>query len=359
MIGDTRITVVRIGRPDIPEADWAGLWFPERPHDLAYLRAIADAGIGCVFRYFLARRDGRVIGAAHGFLMRYPVAGPLSIPVFAGGTPVNVGSPFYFSSPGVVDDVLPLLLDAMAAEAAALRAKLLVVRDLWETQVWRTCGRELFSGGYRRTPMYLDALLPVRWPDYAGYLEWLPADRRKTVRRDTRRFERAGFRVETVTTQPADPTVAAMHRLWRKLFEKYRDRDQVWLPEDYFRRVSALPQSTVLLALHGAEVVGFDLLVRRGAVLESLYSGVDRERIGNTPVHRHLGGRIVRLAIEHGLEAVDFGISNEEAKVKLGCELRLGWAYVRPLSRVARKLRLDRLVFPDEEPDIREEAEPR
>ncbi|WP_188317066.1 GNAT family N-acetyltransferase [Solihabitans fulvus] len=332
----------------VSDEDWSGLRFPEQPGGVDYLRAIAETVKDSEFHYFLAWRDGRLIGAAYGFLFRYPVIGPLRVPLFVGGSPVNVGSPFYFVSPEAAVDALPGLLEAMAATASRLRAALLVVRDLWEPDEHAVGGPELLRRGFRRVPMYVDALLPLTWTDFDGYLASLPSARRKDMRRDARRFTRDGYRVEVASTPLGRTTVATMHALWRALYEKYRDRDQVWLTEDYFDRVSALPQSTVLLALRDDELIGFDLLLRRGEVLESVYSGVDQGRVGGTPVHRHLGHEIIRLAIERGLGAVDFGISNEDAKARMGCELRVARAYVRPLSRLARLLRLGRLVFPDQ-----------
>lgn len=138
-----------------------------------------------------------------------------------------------------------------------------------------------------------------------------------------------------------------IHRLWCKLYEKYQDKDQIYLPAEFFGRVAALSNAMVLMAFQGGRLIGFDLLLLRGNTMESTYSGIDAEHVGSTPVHRHMGHEIIRLAIARGARSVDFGVSNEEAKARMGCELRIAHAYVLPLSPLFRWLRLDRLVMPE------------
>ncbi|MFE0021182.1 GNAT family N-acetyltransferase [Amycolatopsis sp. NPDC059021] len=337
-------------RLDVDESAWAGLRYPEPPHTTAYLSAIAAADLDCAFRFFTMRRNGILVAAAYGCLVDYPVLGPLHVPVFVGGSPVNLGPPFYFASADIAVEALEVLASAVLDEAAAMRAKVVLLRDFWEPGPDEVCGDPLRALGFRRTTVFADAVLTVDWPDFDGYLASLPAKTRKGLRRDARQVVAAGYRVEIHRDPlPADK-LATMQRLWNNLYEKYRDPDQIFLTTDYFRRVTALPETVVLLAHHGETLVGFDLLLARHGTLESTYSGLDHDQVGKVSLHRHMGQQIIRFAISGGFRTVDFGISNEAAKARVGCRFRVSRGYLRPLSRLWRGLRVDRLMFP--EPDL-------
>src|SRR5437763_4828378 len=110
-------------RVDVDPDAWADLRFPEPPHTTAYFSAIDSAGLDCSFRYFTLYHGQCLLAAAYGVLVDYPIVGPFSLPVFVGGSPVNLGSPFYFTSAEVVGEALPVLMKAMLAEVAGTRAK--------------------------------------------------------------------------------------------------------------------------------------------------------------------------------------------------------------------------------------------
>ncbi len=334
-------------RLDAADDELAALQYPEPPHTTAYLTAIATAGLDCSFRFFTLRRDGRLLAMAYGFVVGYPVIGPLRLPVFVGGSPVNLGPPFHFASADHVGDTLDALAGAMARDAAARGAKFLLLRDFWEPGPDTACGGPLHRLGFRRVPMFADAVLTAAWPDFDGYLASLPGKSRKSVRRDARQVEAAGYHVEVHQGTLPPGALATMHSLWVNLYEKYRDPDQIFLTAEYFRRVTALPETVVILAGHGGKLVGFDLLLAREGLLESTYSGLDPTRVGSVPLHRHMGHHIIRFALAHGYHTVDFGISNETAKAKLGCRFRMSQGYLRPLSRFWGAVRIDRHLFPE------------
>lgn len=334
-------------RLDVADDELAALRYPEPPHTTAYLSAIATAGLDCSFRFFTLRLDGRLLAMAYGFVIRYPLIGPLHLPVFVGGSPVNLGPPFHFASADLVEDTLDVLTGAMRDDAAALGAKFLLLRDLWEPGPDTACGGLLRRLGFRRTPMFADAVLAMEWPDFDGYLASLSGKTRKSVRRDARQVAAAGYHVEAHQGALPAGAVATLHSLWVNLYEKYRDPDQIFLTADYFRRITELPETVVILASHGRKLVGFDLLLAREGLLESTYSGLDHTHVGNVSLHRHMGHHIIRFALSHGYHTVDFGISNETAKAKLGCRFRMSLGYLRPLSRFWSAVRIDRHMFPE------------
>ncbi|WP_086786649.1 GNAT family N-acetyltransferase [Crossiella equi] len=342
------VTVRTSKKIDVDPAEWAALTYPEHPRSAAYLDLLTRMDIDGELRFFTAERDGKLIAAAYGSSLRFPLWKSISIPLFLAGSPANLGCGFLWADKSEVDNTLPQLTEAMAAEAKSLGAKVLLMRDFWAPGPDAAFAPRFRALGYRRVAQFPDAVLDVPWSDVDGWLASLPSAARKTAKRDARRVETAGFRFEVHRGRPSPELAKAMERLWLNLFHKYRDPDQLLLPAEYFQEVPALPEGVLLLTWHGEDLVCFDMLEERGTLLESTYSGADHERIGSTPVHRFMGHRIIEHAITHGFTQIDFGLSNEEAKVKMGCTLRTAWGYSLPLTRTARLLRLDRVVFPDQ-----------
>lgn len=335
---------------DVDPAEWAKLTLPEPPRSAAYLDLLTGMEIDGDLRFFTAERDGHPVAAAFGAFLRHPVWRNIKIPLFLAGSPANLGCGFLFRDETVVDEALPLLAEAMTAEAKALGAKVLLMRDFWSPGPEAEFAPRFAGLGFRRVAQFPDAVLDVPWTDVDGWLADLPTKARKTAKRDARRVEAAGFRFETHRGRPSPKLAADMERLWLNLYHKYQDPDQILLPGEYFREVPALEESVLLLTWHGEQLACFDMLSERGHLLESTYSGADYELIGSTPVHRFMGHQIIRHAIEGGFTLIDFGLSNEAAKIKMGCHLRVAWAYSKPLSPFAKLIRLDKLVFPDQDP---------
>ncbi|GAA2809669.1 hypothetical protein GCM10010452_42650 [Crossiella cryophila] len=342
---------------DVDPAEWAKLTLPEPPRSAPYLDLLSRMEIDGDLRFFTAERDGQLIAAAFGAFMRYPVWKNIKIPLFLAGSPANLGCGFLFRDESVVAETLPLLSAAMTTEAKALGAKVLLMRDFWDPGPEAAFAPRFAELGFRRVAQFPDAVLDVPWTEVDGWLASLPAKARKTAKRDARRVEAAGFRFEVHRGRPGPKLAGDMERLWLNLFHKYNDPDQILLPGEYFREVPALAESVLLLTWQGDDLVCFDMLQERGHLLESTYSGADYERIGSTPVHRFMGHQIIRHAIEGGFTLIDFGLSNEAAKLKMGCHLRVAWGYSKPLSPFAKLSRLDKLVFPDQDPiaDLKKE----
>lgn len=335
---------------DVDPAEWAKLTLPDPPRSAAYLDLLTRMDIDGDLRFFTIERDGVLIAAAFGAFMRYPVWKNIKVPLFLAGSPANLGCGFLFRAEEYVDQTLPLLAEAMTAEARAMGAKVLLMRDFWHPGPEAAYAPKFAELGFRRVAQFPDAVLDVPWSDVDGWLASLPAKARKTAKRDARRVESAGFRFEVRRGRPSPKLAEDMERLWLNLYHKYQDPDQILLPGEYFREVPALAESVLLLTYHGDDLVCFDMLVERGHLVESTYSGADYERIGSTPVHRFMGHQIIRHAIENGFSMIDFGLSNEAAKLKMGCSLRVAWGYSKPLSPMAKLVRLDKLVFPDQDP---------
>jgi hypothetical protein len=86
--------------------------------------------------------------------MRMPLMRYLALPLFVTGSPVNLGVPFHFRCPEVAGTALPALVSAIVAEANAMGAKFLVVRDLWSPEPDQTYGPVLNAGSQRRLSLH-------------------------------------------------------------------------------------------------------------------------------------------------------------------------------------------------------------
>lgn len=326
-------------------ARWDSLHTTKNALSSRYLHAIERAKLNCSFRYFLAEQNNQIVGATLGYFTHFPLFGPFHVLTFIGGSPVDLGFPFYFQQHAPKKEIFSLLVQAMIDESRKSHARYIALRDFWTPESIDAYGQVLKQYSFRQVPLFDDAFLPIVWHSFEEYLSALRAEYRKTIRRESRRVAAAGYRLEIIHGSVGEPLFIDMERLWRYLYDKYRDRDQLILPRGYFREVTALPESTALLLFREQRLVAFDLLLEKGELLDSTYCGIDYSLTGKDPVHRYLGYEIVRYAIEHQFKVVDFGISNEQNKLRVGCSLRSIDGYVRSLSPFLMKIGIDRLIL--------------
>ncbi len=348
------VTIQVIDQPDqLVSSDWDSLCQPDDYFTANYLRILANAGLDCSFRYFVAQQAGQIVGITFGYLTHFPLIGPLRPLVFISGSPVNLGFPFAFHEESPKEAVFLQLVQAMIADARKQHVACLIIRDLYAGPL------EVYTSALKYRGFYPLALFQrgwfdVRWHTFEAYLADLQAHYRYEVRRDTRRIQKHGYRfvlTSGVATQATtQPYLADMARLFRYLYVKYQNPSQTFLPESYFRAFTALPECVAFLLFRGEQLAAFYLAYERGSLLEASDSGVDAALVGNLPAHRYLSYETISYAMTHGLKAVDFGGSNEDKKLRLGCRLQNVGAAIYPLSGIyAAMLRLhfDRWLLDD------------
>ncbi|MDQ9126148.1 GNAT family N-acetyltransferase [Serratia fonticola] len=165
------------------------------------------------------------------------------------------------------------------------------------------------------------------WPSFDQYLA--SRSKSKSMRRDLRAIEKAGYTLETRQgVRLGDGEAQHLLQLWLQLYNKHRSPDQILVTEAFFHQMSRLEHAVWLLLRKDGIIHAFDLCFALGDTLESTYCCVDFSTTGRLAVHRVMGYEIIRYAIQQGFKTINFGISNEQSKVEAGCELRTHYAWI-------------------------------
>jgi phytoene dehydrogenase-like protein len=321
-------------------SEWDALLVPTDYFRHGYLSALEASGLDCQFHYAVLRAGRAIIGLGFGYLVRFDL-GRWRPKVWLAGSPVNLGYPFAFAAGFDTPEVQYRLQAALFERARLVGALYFLLRDLPASDPGKPSAvaapLRLLS-----IPLHCTAILPLPVSNFEAYLAGLKGSRRKSVRRDIRAVEEAGLHLSI--ERPSQGLVLRLLELWLPLYRKYHDPDQIRLTEGYFHAMTMRPEAVFLLLWQGETLVAFDLCLWLGSRLSSIFSGIDSARTGDLPVHRYMGYAIVRHAIATGCTAVDFGISNEEEKARMGCRLEMLYGYGRPVSAVLHGLGIGRLA---------------
>lgn len=318
-------------------AQWDALLAPTDFFTHGYLAALEASGLDCQFHYAVLRAGSSLVGLGFGCLMRFEL-GRWRPRVWLGGSPVNLGTPFAFAPGHDTPAAHHRLQEALFAWARQVRALYFLLRDFRASDDTPSAPSLRLSP----VPLHHTAILPLPFDGFEAYLAHLKGSRRKAVKRDLRVVEAAGFRLSL--ERPAPELAPRLLALWLNLYRKYQDPDQIRLTEGYFRAMAAHPEAVFLLLWRGGALVAFDLCLRSGDLLSSIFSGLDPAATREHPVHRYMGHAIVRYALDTGCRRIDFGISNESAKERMGCRLELLSGRGRMVPAWLHGLRGDRLV---------------
>lgn len=318
-------------------AEWDALL---RPHDYfrhAYLAALEASGLDCQFRYVALRNQAGIVALGFGYVTRFKL--PYWQPrVFLAGTPVNLGYPFACAPGWDNPATWHRLQEALYRSARELGAYYYLLRDLSAQEAQDAAP----SLGLLPMPLHATALLTLPYEDIEDYLSSLSKSRRQTVRRDKRAVTEAGY---ILTAQAPAPELAPrLLALWMPLYLKYQDPDQICLTEGYFRQMAQHPHAEFLLLWKDGQLVAFDICLKSGPLLSSLFSGIAEDLPRDTPIHRYMGYAIIERALALGCTDIDFGISNEAAKQRMGCELQMLHGAGRAVPILLHRLGVAHLV---------------
>jgi hypothetical protein len=151
-----------------------------------------------------------------------------------------------------VDDVPALVRDA---RRIAARAGLDVVCATCLDPDHRRV-RDLTRAGFVALPSFPDTVVTLRGESFDDHLAQLPAADRSGIRRNIRRFERAGLRLERLSRGDADAD--ALFSSYRPMFERAAVK---WLPHtpSYFAGIAQLDERVRLTVARAGdgEVAGF------------------------------------------------------------------------------------------------------
>jgi len=283
-----------------------------------YLCALEASNLDCKYLYALAFLDGELVGAAFATTWRITMMQRLSLCVTTMGTPVNTGLALLVKPHANETTLRHELIVALEQASAKQRVRLFVGRDFPAQDYVETLSL---------TRLYDCAYLNLRWGNFDQYLDQHP--KRKSIRRDIRSLEKAGYRLEIREGRVlSDEEAQRLHELWLQLYRKHQSPDQIMVNRNFFLQLSRLGHTVWLLLRRENRIDAFDLCFVLDGQLESTYCGVDIQTTGRLPVHRVMGYHIIRHAIAKGLKSINFGISNEQSKVEMGCHLKPYYAWL-------------------------------
>lgn len=299
----------------IDRATWDLLCGPSQFCQHSYMSALEASGLDCQYLYVLAMSKGELIGAAIATIWRLSLPGRLSLRLTTMGTPVNTGLAL-IQAPG--RDLRYELVAALERASVKRGVRIFIGRDFPDA---------VYLQQVRLNKIYNCAHLSLPWADFEQYLAQLP--KRKSVRRDIRVLEKAGYILEVREGKPLSADEAQrLYHLWLQLYWKHHSPDQIMVTKAFFLQMSQLDHAVWLLLRKDERIDAFDLCFVLGEQLESTYCGVDLAATSRLSVHRAMGYQIVRHAISRGLRSINFGISNEQGKVAMGCRLKPCYAWV-------------------------------
>jgi predicted N-acyltransferase len=224
--------------------------------------------------------------------------------------------------------VCDALLSALEESALALDARvfgLLYVPEPAPDQL----AAALVDHGFTRTVLAADSHLDLPAGGIDPYLDALPARRRRRVRADLRRFERAGCRVTVAGVEALGEGLARLQVAAQAKHGHELAVDRVM--RDYKRiRDHLADQVLVFEAWRGSERLAFALFYRWAGALHARATGFDYERLGDEGAYFNVVYYApVRVASDKGAARLELGMDAEEAKLLRGARLRDLGGYVR------------------------------
>ncbi len=169
---------------------------------------------------------------------------------------------------------------------------------------------------------------------YERYLERLSARDRQELRRARRRAAEADVTVRQV---PLDGCAMDLYPL---LAEVARRHASVVFSPGLFPAVAREldGQAVVLSAFVRGETAGFFLCLRQGTSLLAIVAGLRYALAYPSSAYFVLLDELVRWSLEHGIQRIYAGLSNEVQKQRHGFQPRARWlcvrAYPRPLNQL-------------------------
>ncbi|MGH3662850.1 MAG: GNAT family N-acetyltransferase, partial [Micromonosporaceae bacterium] len=166
------------------------------------------------------------------------------------------------------------------------------------------------------------ARIPVTFDDWDGYLASMSNGRKWEARRELRKFEAAGCRIEVTELSPYVEPLG-------RLLGNVQRHHGVDIPDElhigYLRgcaKGALAEQAVVFQCFRGEDLIGFALGFRHRGQLAMRVAGLDYEKTRGTNAYFVLMSyQPVRYALEHGLTTIDLGPEGYRTKLLRGGEL--------------------------------------
>jgi predicted N-acyltransferase len=324
------------GLQTMPAAEWDALVPPgSRPLSHGYLAAWEYSELaGLRSRPVVAFAPGsdQPLAACPGYVykldiagVRFPAAadllgtvrrvwpGFLYARTYELGSPTPLTNPFLVVDPTLRPRAVEELITAALEEGARSGAQFLLVQNF--TSLTGPAADELRRLGFAGVPILPTAVVDLRFGSFDDYLAAMRAQYRRRARQTLKRS--SDLRVEHVADFAGIADELA--RLWRLIFDRATEVKREILTPAYFRAISRLETTSVLLTRRGdGTIASFALLLADHPWLTFLQCGFD-ERAGRSEgAYFRLLYEIVRLGIEGRFQQVELGITTLEPKLDIG-----------------------------------------
>jgi predicted N-acyltransferase len=276
--------------------------------------------------------DGALVAACPGYFYELDLVG-VRLPAAAGlmsrvrqvkpgllcavtyelGSPTPLTNPFLAADRSLRARAVKELIAAALEEGERAGAQFLLVQNF--TSLTGPAAEELRQLGFAAVPILPTAVVDLQFDSFEGYLAAMRAQYRRRARQALKRSK--DLQVEHVSdfAQYAD----ALARLWRLIYDRAREVKREILTPGYFAAMSALEDSSVLLARRrDGSIAAFALLLRDDPWLSFLQCGFDEQAARSEGSYFRLLYEIVRVGIEGGFEQVELGITTLEPKLDIG-----------------------------------------
>lgn len=182
-------------------------------------------------------------------------------------------------------------------------------------------------------------ILDVRWKSFDEYVASLRSDYRSRMKKILKRSEALRLRFIDGATEFGEEA----YRLYRNVLDR-SDAKIETLSREYFTGGNF----KIFVAELDGKTVGFTQLLENGSELIFEFVGLDYSCNREYKVYHRMLAEIIRYAVEHGFETVDFGQTADDAKLKLGARYTYLYAWLRhscPLINFFCKRLKNKLVY--------------
>ncbi len=278
----------------------------------------------------LGSRLPRATGALGLLRRRWPHL--LTARTYELGSPTPLTNPFLVREEARRPEAVSVLCEAAINEAARRRAQFVLVQNLSSPS--GPAAGALAPLGFATIPILPTVVVPL---SYGSFDEYLAAMRSQYRRRATKTLTRsAELRIEH-RRQFAElaPDLA---RLWHLVYDRADELRREVLTPGYFRAVSTLDHTSVLLARHAdGSLASFALLLSDRPWMWFLHCGFDEAAGRSEGAYFRLLYEIVRVAIGDGVELLDLGMTTVQPKLDVGGVPVPLYALVKHRNRLAHR----------------------
>jgi predicted N-acyltransferase len=332
---------------DLPRGQWDAL-FGGALEGFDYLRAIEGAGLaGFAWRYVLAHRGGRLVGAIPAFITDYRLEttfegpgrriaeqvrrlapGVMTPKLACLGSPCAETATAGFA-PDLPDHdrpaVLAALIRAFEDEAARAGCVLTGVKDAdhGQADLW---SRATAAAGYSPVPGQAVADLAIDFSSIETYLAGLSSGARRDMKRKLR--ARSAVRVELRSELGADlPRAMA---LYHQTLARASAQLETLTPAFFTEVAARMPGRAVFVLYYaGADLLAFNLLLEDGEVLLDKFFCMEAERGRAHNLYFLSWFYNLERCLGRGLKLYRSGQANLGDKVRLGSRLTPSTMYFR------------------------------